>query len=81
MQPQAGWELLWAQWVRRDLDPIHRLVVCRRGRHRNAHMLADDFVGGPLADAYPESAVCEVCGRVVEWPNGRPNIGAGRCES
>jgi hypothetical protein len=74
LQLQAGRELLSVQRVRRDLDPIYRLVACRRGRHRDAHMLADDFVGGPLADDYPELAVCEVCGRVVEWPNGKPNI-------
>ncbi len=73
-QLQAGWQLLWAQRLRRDLDPIYRLVACWRGRHRDAHVLADDLVGSPLADDYPELAICEVCGRVVEWPNGKPNI-------
>lgn len=79
LQLQAGWELLWAQRLRRDLDPIYQLVACRRGRHRDAHLLADDLVGSPLADDYPELAVCEICGRAIEWPNGRPRIGAGRC--
>jgi hypothetical protein len=32
MQLQAGWKLLWAERLRRDLDPIYRLVACRRGR-------------------------------------------------
>src|SRR5215211_2376088 len=61
----AGWALLWAERLRRDLDPIYRLVACRRGRHRDAHLLADDLVGSQLADDYPELAVCEVCGRAV----------------
>jgi hypothetical protein len=74
LQLQAGWELLWAQRVRRDLAPIYRLVACRRGRHRDAHLLADDLVG-TLGDDYPELAVCEVCGRAVMWPHGKPNIG------
>jgi hypothetical protein len=75
-QLQAGWQLLWIQRLRRDLDPIYRLVACRRGRHRDAHMLADDLVGSQLGDDYPRLAVCEVCGRAVEWPNGKPNIEA-----
>jgi hypothetical protein len=76
LQLQVGWKLLWMERVRRDLDPIYRVVACRRGRHRDAHMLADDLVGSPLADDYPELAVCEICGRAVEWPNGRPSIEA-----
>jgi hypothetical protein len=75
MQLQASWELLWAERLRRDLDPIYRLVACRRGRHRDAHLLADDLIGSPLAHDYPELAVCEVCGRAVEWPNGIPAPG------
>jgi len=75
MQLQAGWELLWTQRVRRDLGPIYRLVACRRGRHRDARVLADDLIGSQLGDDYPEPAVCEVCGRAVWWPNGTPNIG------
>jgi hypothetical protein len=71
---QAGWELLWEQRLRRDLAPIYRLVACRRGRHHDAHLLADDLVGSPLGDDYPELAVCEVCGRAVEWPNGMPDL-------
>jgi hypothetical protein len=63
MQLQAGWKLLWAERLRRDLDPIYRLVACRRGRHRDAHVLADDLIGSQLGDDYPEVAVCEVCGR------------------
>jgi hypothetical protein len=75
MQLQAGWKLLWAERLRRDLDPIYRLVACRRGRHRDAHVLADDLIGCQLGDDYPELAVCEVCGRAVWWPNGKPSIG------
>jgi hypothetical protein len=75
-QLQAGWEQLWTQRLRRDLDPIYRLVACRRGRHRDAYLLADDLIGSQLADAYPELAVCEVCGRAVGWPNGKPSVEA-----
>jgi hypothetical protein len=74
MQLQAGWELLWGQRLRRDLAPIYRLVACRRGHHRDAHLLADDLVGSQLGDDYPELAVCELCGRAVEWPNGKPDL-------
>jgi hypothetical protein len=77
-QLQAGWKLLWAERVRRDLDPIYRLVACRRGRHRDAYLLADDLIGSHLADENPELAVCEVCDRVVEWPHGKPSIGSSR---
>jgi hypothetical protein len=62
--------------MRRDLDPIYRLVAGRRGRHRDAHMLGDDLIGSQLADDYPELAVCEVCGRAVDWPTGKPSIEA-----
>jgi hypothetical protein len=75
-QLQTGWQLLWAERLRRDLDPIYRLVACCRGRHRDAHVLADDLVGGPLADDYPELAVCDVCGRAIEWPSGKPSVEA-----
>jgi len=74
MQLQKGWDLLWTQRLRRDLAPIYRLIGCRRGRHHDAHLLADDLVGSPLGDDYPELAVCEVCGRAVEWPNGMPAL-------
>ena len=74
IQLQADWELLWEQRLRRELAPIYRLVACRQGRHRDAHLLADDLVGSPLGDDYPELAVCEVCGRAVEWPNGMPTM-------
>jgi hypothetical protein len=77
---QAGLALLWAQRLRRDLDPIYLLVACRRGRHRDAHVLADDLVGSQLGDDYPEVAVCEVCGRAVEWPNGMPAVVARELE-
>jgi hypothetical protein len=53
---------------------MYRLVAYRRGRHRDAHLLADDLVGSPLGDDYPELAVCEVCGRAVELPNGTPTL-------
>jgi hypothetical protein len=75
-QRQAGWEQLWTQRLRRDLDPIYGLVAFRRGRHRDAYLLADDLIGSQLADAYPELAVCDVCGRAVGWPNGRPSVEA-----
>jgi hypothetical protein len=42
-----------------------------RGRHRDALLVSDDLAGSSLGDDYPELAVCEVCGRAVEWPNGR----------
>jgi hypothetical protein len=71
-QLQEGWKLLWTQRLRRDLDSIYRLIACRRGRHREAHILADALVGSMLAEDYPEAAICEVCGRAVEWPNGTP---------
>jgi hypothetical protein len=71
---QAGWELLWGERLRRDLGPIYRLLACRRGRHRDAHLLADDLIGSALGNDYPELAVCEVCGRAVEWPNGTPPL-------
>jgi hypothetical protein len=74
MQLQAGWELLWGQRLRRDLAPIYRLVACRRGHHHDAHLLSDDLVGSQLGDDYPELAVCELCGRAVEWPNGKPDL-------
>jgi hypothetical protein len=80
LQLEAGWQLLWAEGVRRDLAPIYRFVACRRGRHRDAHVMADDLVGSDLGDDYPEVAICEVCGRAVDWPNGTPTLqsrGAG----
>jgi hypothetical protein len=69
-----GWKLLWKQRLRRDLDPMYRLVPCRRGRHRDTLLISDDLAGSPLGDDYPELAVCEVCGRAVEWPNGKPTL-------
>ncbi len=60
--------------LRRDLAPIYRLLACRRGRHRDAHLLADDLVGSALGDEYPELAICEICGRAIEWPNGMPDF-------
>jgi len=75
-QFREGWTLLWTHRLRRDLDPIYRLIACRRGRHREAHVLADALVGTMLAQDYPEAAICEVCGRIVEWPNGTPHSGA-----
>jgi hypothetical protein len=78
MQLQAGWELLWRQRLRRDLSPIYQLVTCRRGRHHDAHLLADDLVGSQLGNDYPQLAICEICERAVEWPNGMPTLVAGR---
>jgi hypothetical protein len=80
MQLQEGWRLLWTERLRRDLSPIYRLVACRRGRHRDAHLLADDLVGSPFGDDYPKLAVCEVCYRAVEWPNGMPTPGRREVE-
>jgi len=57
---RAGWALLWTERLRRDLASIYRLVACRRGRHRDAHLLADDIIGSQLADDYPS------------WPSARP---------
>jgi len=71
---RLGWRLLWEQRLRRDLAPLYRLVACRRGRHRDALLISDDLAGSPLGDDYPELAVCEVCGRAVEWPNGKPTL-------
>jgi hypothetical protein len=71
---RLGWKLLWKQRLRRDLDPMYRLVACRRGRHRDALLISDDLAGSPLGDDYPELAVCEVCGRAVEWPKGKPTL-------
>jgi hypothetical protein len=74
IQLRAGWRLLWVERLRRDLAPIYRLVACRRGRHRDAHVMADDLLGTALGDDYPEVAICEVCGRAVDWPNGTPTL-------
>ena len=74
VQLQVGWELLWTDRLRRDFAPVYRLVACRRGRHRDAHVVAGDLVGSALGDDYPEVAICEVCGRAVQWPNGRPIV-------
>jgi hypothetical protein len=73
-QVRAAWRLLWEERLRRDLAPIYRLLACRCGRHRDAQLLADDLVGSSLGDLYPELAVCEVCGRAIEWPNGKPTL-------
>jgi hypothetical protein len=74
LQLQVGWQLLWAERLRRDLAPIYQLVACRRGRHRDAHVMADDLIGSELGEAYPEVAICEVCGRAADWPNGTPTL-------
>jgi hypothetical protein len=73
-QLQAGWQLLWTDRLRRDLAPIYQFVACRRGRHHDAQIMADDLIGSDLGDAYPEAAICEVCGRAVDWPNGSPTL-------
>lgn len=67
---QHGWRLLWTERLRRDLDPVFRLVVCRRGLHRDAYLMDDDLIGSTLADVYPRAAICLVCGRTIEWPHG-----------
>jgi hypothetical protein len=74
LQLQAGWQLLWAERLRRDLAPIYQLVACRRGRHHDAQVMADDLIGSDLGDKYPEVAICEVCDRAVDWPNGTPTL-------
>jgi hypothetical protein len=53
---------------------IYQLVACRRGRHRDAHLLADDLIGSLLGHDHRELAVCEVCCRAVEWPHGVPAL-------
>jgi len=74
MQLQAGWQLLWAERLRRDLAPIFRFLVCRNDRHHDALVMADALVGSELGDEYPEVAICEACGRAVDWPNGTPTL-------
>jgi hypothetical protein len=74
VQLQAGWQLLWTERLRRDLAPIYQFLGCRRGRHRDAHVMADELIGSELGDEYPEVAICEVCGRAVDWPNGTPTL-------
>jgi hypothetical protein len=74
LQLQAGWRLLWTERLRRELAPIYQIVDCRRDRHRDAQVMADDLIGSDLGDQYPEAAICEVCGRAVAWPNGVPNL-------
>jgi hypothetical protein len=71
---QVGWRLLWAERLRRDLAPMFRFLDCRHGRHRDALVMADALVGSELGDAYPELAICEVCGRAIHWPNGTPTV-------
>jgi hypothetical protein len=80
LQLKAGWELLWGQRLRRDLAPVYRVVACRRGRHRDAHLMADELVGSQLGEDYPAAAICEVCGRAVRWPNGTPTPLRGELE-
>jgi hypothetical protein len=53
---------------------IYQLLACRRGRHRDAHVMADELIGSELAFEYPKVAICEVCGRAVDWPNGTPTL-------
>jgi hypothetical protein len=65
---------LQSERLRRDLAPIYQFVACRRGRHRDAQVMADDLVASELGDAYPEVAICEVCGRAIQWPYGRPTL-------
>ena len=74
IQLQDGWQLLWTERLRRDLAPIYQFLGCRRGRHRDAHVMADELIGSELANEYPEVTICEVCGRAVHWPNGVPNL-------
>jgi hypothetical protein len=69
---QAGWQLPWDERLRRDLALIVQFVACRHGCHRDVQVMADDLIGSDLGDAYPEVAICEVCGRAVHWPNGIP---------
>jgi hypothetical protein len=45
LQLQADWQLLWAERLRRDFAPIYRFVTCRRGRHHDAQVMADDLIG------------------------------------
>jgi hypothetical protein len=51
---------------------MYRVLACRRGRHRDALLVSDDLAGGSFGDDYSELVVCELCGRAVEWPNGKP---------
>jgi hypothetical protein len=72
------WRWLWTYGLERRLaDPLQRKLSCPRGRHRYAHLLADELVGSQLGDDYPELAICERCGHAVPWPNGMPDLRAG----
>jgi hypothetical protein len=53
---------------------MFRFVACRRGRHRDAQVIANELIGSELGEAYPEVAICEVCGRAVHWPTGTPAL-------
>jgi hypothetical protein len=66
--------VLRTERLRRDLAPIYQLVGCRRGRHCDAQVMADELIGSDLGDEYPEVAICEVCGRAVHWPNRTPTL-------
>jgi len=48
------------------------------GRHRDARLMADDLIGSALGEDYPQAAICEVCGRIVEWPNGQAHPGVSQ---
>lgn len=41
------------------VDPVQRKIGCPRGRHRDAHVLADALVGPRLGDDFPALALCE----------------------
>jgi hypothetical protein len=70
-----GWRSLWAYTLRPILvDPLQRRMGCPWGRHRYAHVPADELVGADLESDYPVLAVCELCGDTVEWPNGMPAL-------
>jgi hypothetical protein len=36
--------------------------------------MAYELIGSELGDEYPEVAICEVCGRTIDWPNGTPTL-------
>jgi hypothetical protein len=69
-------ESLWTYTLRPLLTNLVQPSIGRpRGRHRYAHLLADQLLGSQLGDDYPELAICALCGHAVRWPNGVPSLG------
>jgi len=53
MRVRYRWASLWTYTMRPLLiDPVHRRIGCPRGRHRYAHLLADQLLGSQLVNGY-----------------------------